>query len=62
MEGSLPLDLRRERLAAARSALQGLAGELWRAGGGDLGPLLGELDGLAAPCGAAHVAVVGEAM
>ncbi|HEX5522083.1 MAG TPA: hypothetical protein VFX53_01430, partial [Pedococcus sp.] len=62
MEGSLPLELRRERLAAARSALQGLAGELWRAGGGDLGPLLGELDGLAAACGAAQVAVVGEAM
>lgn len=62
MEGSLPLELRRERLAAARSALQGLAGELWRANGGDLGPLLGELDGLAAACGAAQVAVVGEAM
>jgi len=62
MEGSLPLELRREKLAAARSALQGLAGELWRAGGGDLGPLLGELDGLAAACGAAQVAVVGEAM
>ena len=61
MEGSLTLERRRERLAAAHSAVQGLEAELWRAGGEDLGPLLGELDALAGACDAAKVAVVSEA-
>ncbi len=62
MEGTLTLDERRAWIAGAREALRGLDGELWRAGGADLGLLLGELDGLSTACGAASVAVVGEAM
>ena len=54
MKGILTLERRRERLAAAHSALQGLEAELWRAGGDDLGPLLGELDALS-PAGWAPV-------
>lgn len=61
MEGILTLERRRERLAAAHSALQGLEAELWRAGGDDLGPLLGELDALAGACDAGKVAVISEA-
>lgn len=61
MEGILTLERRRERLAAAHSALQGLEAELWRAGGDDLGPLLGELDALAGACDAGRVAVISEA-
>ena len=62
MEGTLTLDERLAQIAAARTALQGLDKELWRAGGADLGPLLGELDGLGTACAAASVAVVGEAI
>ena len=61
MKGILTLERRRERLAAAHSALQGLEAELWRAGGDDLGPLLGELDALAGACDAGRVAVISEA-
>ena len=62
MEGTLTLDERRAWIAAAREALRGLDAELWRAGGGDLGPLLGEVDALGAACDAGRVAVVREAM
>lgn len=63
MEGILSLEQRRERLAAAREAVQGLDAELWAVScGRGLGELLSEVDALGASCEAARVAIVGEAM
>src|SRR6478735_4352728 len=63
MEGSLSLEHRRERLAAAREAMQGIDAELWAvSGGGGLGELLSQVDALGTSCEAAKVAIVGEAL
>ena len=63
MEGSLSLEQRRERLAAAREAMQGIDAELWAVSrGGGLGELLSEVDALGSSCEAARVAIVVEAM
>lgn len=66
MEGSLSLEQRRERIAAAREALRGFDAALWQApsGGGPAGldGLLSDVDELGLACDAARVAVVGEAM
>ena len=63
MEGSLSLEQRRDRLAAAREAMQGIDAELWAVScGGGLGELLSEVDALGSSCEAARVAIVGEAM
>jgi hypothetical protein len=69
MEGTsqrLSLAERRERVAAAREALQGLGAELWQApsGGGPdgLSGLLSEVDALGMACDAGRVAVLREAM
>jgi len=53
---------RREAAGAAVTALRGLPGDLYRAGGAELGPVLGELDGLVTAAEAARVMVVREAM
>ena len=54
---------RRERLAAAREAMQGIDAELWAVScGGGLGELLNEVDALGSSCEAARVAIVVEAM
>lgn len=66
MQGSLSLEQRRERIAAAREALRGFDAALWQApsGGGPAGldGLLSDVDELGLACDAARVAVVGEAM
>jgi len=63
MEGSLSLEHRRERLAAAREAMQGIDAELWAVScGGGLGELLSQVDALGTSCEAAKVAIVGEAL
>ncbi len=53
---------RRELLAGARRALDGLDGQLWQAGGAELGALLGEVDALVGMGEAARVSVVAEAL
>ncbi|MEO6412620.1 MAG: DUF222 domain-containing protein [Pedococcus sp.] len=64
MKGSLTVEQRRERIAAAHEALTGIDASLWQVpgGGGGLAGLLGEVDALSALCEAAKVAIVGEAM
>jgi aspartokinase-like uncharacterized kinase len=63
MQGSLTVEQRRERIAAAREALSGIESSLWQVpGGGGLADLLGEVDALSAMCESAKVAIVGEAM
>ena len=65
MEGlSAPVGLasRRVAVAAAVVAVRGLGSELFAAVGSELGPILGELDGLGQACAAAQVAVVAEAV
>ncbi|HET8982756.1 MAG TPA: hypothetical protein VFN47_08715, partial [Pedococcus sp.] len=56
------LATRREAMVAAVTALRGLSGDLYQAGGAELGPVLGELDGLVVAAEAARVMVVREAM
>ena len=53
---------RRELLAGAVRAFEGLGGSLWEAGGGELGELLGELDEVVRAGEAARVVVVAEAL
>ena len=64
METTTDLGRRREAVASARAALDGLAEVLWQvpSGGGALAELLGEVDALGARCEAARVAVVREAV
>ena len=60
MQGSLTVEQRCERIAAAREALTGLGDALWQVpGGGGLGALLGEVDALGATCESAKVEIVG---
>lgn len=56
------LATRREAMVAAVTALRGLSGDLYQAGGAELGPVLGELDGLVVAAEAARVMVVRESM
>lgn len=56
------LATRREAMVAAVTALRGLSGDLYQAGGAELGRVLGELDGLVVAAEAARVMVVREAM
>ncbi len=60
--GMVILHERRELLAAARAALEGLDDRLWEAGGPELAALLAEVDSLVAVGEAARVCVVGEAV
>jgi hypothetical protein len=59
---ALTLAERRELLVGARRAFCGLDGELWAAGGSDLGVLLGEVDAVVAAGESARVSVVAEAV
>ncbi|MEP6855761.1 MAG: hypothetical protein ABJA33_09845, partial [Pedococcus sp.] len=52
---------RRAALTAARAALAGIGPVLWQEPGGDLGPVLREIDDLGRLVEAARVAVVDEA-
>ena len=64
MQGSLTVEQRRERIAAARQALTGIDGVAVAGARVVAGSrtLLGEVDALGAACEAAKVAIVGEAM
>ena len=63
MQGSLTVEQRRERIAAAREALAGIDASLWQVpSGGGLAALLGEVDALGSACESAKVEIVGEAM
>ena len=46
MEAPTDLTTRRETMAAARSALADVGSVLWQATGGELGPVLREIDDL----------------
>ena len=62
MAGGLPLGERLARIAAGAEACRGIEGELWRAGSGQLGAVMGAVDGLVVAGEAARVVVLGEAM
>ncbi|HWS57873.1 MAG TPA: DUF222 domain-containing protein [Actinotalea sp.] len=62
MTGGTPLEARRDHMAAAVEAVDGLGSELWRAGGADLEALMGEADRMVAAGEAARVLVLAEAM
>ncbi len=62
MSGGMTLEQRRAALVQACAALEGLAEELWTAGGGDLGSILTLVDDVAGLAAAGRLAVLSEAV
>ena len=62
MAGGLPLDERLARIAAGAEACRGIEGELWRAGSGELGQVMGAIDARVVAGEAGRVVVTAEAI
>jgi hypothetical protein len=62
MAGETSLQERRDRMVAARDAVDGLGAELWAAGSADLEEAMGEADAMVAAGEAARAMILAEAM
>jgi hypothetical protein len=62
MTEGLALDERLARIAAGAEACRGIEGELWRAGSGELGRVMGSVDAMVVAGESARVAITAEAV